>query len=413
MSVWPVRPAESRKIIGVLYRLTDDVARIYPAYWPFVLIAISGLLASSSAFSQSTGSLSADELAKRASSSVVRIDVYGDDGEVSQSGAGLVLSTDGTILANYATIQNAQKATVWLNNGDAYDDVNVVDVDKRKDLAVLKIKAVGLTALRLGRSDAVQPGDSLLVVGDRTSGSNRAAASEELFRGTRQETGYRLFELSNANGHASAGSPVLNPRGDVVAIIEAKVDPGEGVDLAIPADYAAGMLVSPNAPRSLESMNTGGDSNSPDLLSSPPEPAPSRGQPSQALQSDPIGYLQHKIRVWDRDAAAQQLGQPGRGQDAVDIQTEDVIGNTFKYKNPLPQFAEIDLTFDEDSKLLSVAYLYPQGVLSASALTTKMGPHFVKFINPNGKASYVYQGGQHTVSVQTDSHENVVDIMIW
>ena len=42
---------------------------------------------------------------------------------------------------------------VELANGDVYDDVTVVDVDERRDLVLLKIKAFNLTAASLGDSD--------------------------------------------------------------------------------------------------------------------------------------------------------------------------------------------------------------------------------------------------------------------
>lgn len=72
------------------------------------------------------------------------IETYGEDGKVSGSGSGFLVSADGQILTNFHVIAHSKRATVTLTNQDAYDSVGVLDVDKRKDIALLKIKAVNL-----------------------------------------------------------------------------------------------------------------------------------------------------------------------------------------------------------------------------------------------------------------------------
>jgi S1-C subfamily serine protease len=86
--------------------------------------------------------------------SVVLIETYGDDGKVSGSGSGFLVSADGQILTNFHIIAHTKRATVRLANEDAYDYVGFLDVDKRKDIALLKIKAVNLPYLRLGPKPA-------------------------------------------------------------------------------------------------------------------------------------------------------------------------------------------------------------------------------------------------------------------
>ena len=89
----------------------------------------------------------AGDIYKMAGPSVVLVEVYGDDGKVSESGSGFLVSAEGQILTNFHVIAHSKRATVTLANGDAYDSVGVLDVDKRKDIALLKIKAVGLPYL--------------------------------------------------------------------------------------------------------------------------------------------------------------------------------------------------------------------------------------------------------------------------
>jgi len=107
----------------------------------------------------------AGEIYRLSGPSVVLIEMYGDDGKVSGSGSGFLVSSDGRILTNFHVIVHTKRATVKLANGDAYDSVTVLDVDKRKDIALLKIKAVNLPYLRLGHSFSAEVGDKLYTLG--------------------------------------------------------------------------------------------------------------------------------------------------------------------------------------------------------------------------------------------------------
>jgi hypothetical protein len=136
-------------------------------------------------------------------------------------------------------------------------------------------------------------------------------------------------------------------------------------------------------------------------------------EPQTEISSDPIAYLGSKIRVWSRDDAEAALGRSFQHQDAVDIQTSEQIGETLKFKVELAQYGEVDLTFDKDSRKLTVIYLVPKGLLTGRALRDALGKDFVKSINPNGTPSYVYQRPQRTISIQTDMKDDVANVMIW
>ena len=88
-----------------------------------------------------TASLSASDIYKEASPAVVLIQTYNLKGEVSGAGSGFLVSADGMIVTNFHVMQHTKRATVKLANQDAYDTVEVIDVDRRKDIALIKIKA--------------------------------------------------------------------------------------------------------------------------------------------------------------------------------------------------------------------------------------------------------------------------------
>jgi len=103
----------------------------------------------------------AGDIYRKASPAVVLIETYNEKGEVSAAGSGFIISEDGKILTNYHVVAHTKQATVRLANKDAYDSVDVLDIDKRKDIALIKIKAIGLPFLSLGQSSAVDVGDAV------------------------------------------------------------------------------------------------------------------------------------------------------------------------------------------------------------------------------------------------------------
>src|SRR5271167_2323478 len=103
----------------------------------------------------------AADLDKQASPSVVLIEIYDSKGEVSAKGSGFLVSAEGAILTNYHVVAHTKRATVRLANEDAYDTVEVLEIDKRKDIALIKIKGFGLPYLKLGRSQNVEVGETV------------------------------------------------------------------------------------------------------------------------------------------------------------------------------------------------------------------------------------------------------------
>ena len=190
---------------------------------------------------QSPSKPSPGDVYRTASPSVVLIETYGDDGKAVAAGTGFLVSADGAILTNYHVLQHAKRATVRLANGAEYNDVGLIDIDKRKDIALIKIKAVNLPFLKLGHSDSAQIGDTLYTLGNPL-GVFQNTFSEGILSGIRQVDDYRLLQLSAPISHGSSGSPVFNGNGDVVAIVEATISEGQSLNFAIPIDYAAGML---------------------------------------------------------------------------------------------------------------------------------------------------------------------------
>src|SRR5256885_2198963 len=125
---------------------------------PALFAALAELLSCALALSQQSPQMNARDLYKMASPSVVLIETYSEDNKVNGSGSGFLVGANGEILTNFHVIAHTKRVTVRLANDDAYDEVGVLDSDRRKDIALIKIKAVGLPYLKLGRSSPTQVG---------------------------------------------------------------------------------------------------------------------------------------------------------------------------------------------------------------------------------------------------------------
>jgi hypothetical protein len=351
----------------------------------------------------------AGEIYKLAGPSVVLIEVYGDDGKVSGSGSGFLVSADGRILTNFHVIAHTKRATVRLANEDAYDAVNVIDVDKRKDIALVKIKAVDLPFLNLGHSNFVQVGDKLFTLGNPL-GVFQNTLSEGLLSGIRQMDGYKMFQLSAPISHGSSGGPVFDARGEVVGIVEATISEGQNLNFAIPIDYAAGMLSSKEV-QPLSAFYEPEETKQPSEVAAPPKEATSAASPSVSIKQDAFTYLGTKILVWTKEDAEVELGKPIDRRDA--IVNNAVVGDIYKYNSPVPNFAGIELNINRANKKVVAAYFYYAGTVSWKSVEEKLGKNYKKQKMPNGRPMYIYQFQGRTVAVIVDSANNIYNLGVW
>jgi S1-C subfamily serine protease len=183
--------------------------------------------------------LSAMEIFKRALPSVVAMDCMGPNGVRISTASGFIVSDNGRILTSFHVIQNCASMSVRLSNGDAYDSVNVVDSDERKDIALVRIKAVSLPVIALGDSDAIQVGQKIYSIGNPSGLQN--TLQEGLVSGTLPLPGYRLMQVSASLNPGNSGGPILNDRCQVVGITKSKISTAENLGFAVPINYAKGL----------------------------------------------------------------------------------------------------------------------------------------------------------------------------
>jgi trypsin-like peptidase len=179
--------------------------------------------------------LSTADLAKKASLSMLTVTT------ATGLGSGVVVDAAGIFVTNLHVIRGETAVSVKLANGDVYDDVAVVDVDERKDLVVLKIKAFGLVPAVLGNSDRVRPGDRVTLIGSPRG--LELSVSDGLISAVRDSgEGYRLFQTSAPASPGSSGGGMFNQFGELIGIVSSKLSDAENINFGIPANYMRGLL---------------------------------------------------------------------------------------------------------------------------------------------------------------------------
>lgn len=177
-------------------------------------------------------------------------------GTVMQSGAGtgVIISSDGYILTNNHVVGNSKSATVMLDDGTVYENVEVVGSDPLNDIAFMKIKdAKDLPTVTLGDSSTVKVGQQVVAIGNALgqyqntvttgilSGIGRpvTAGSES---GSQQEDLVDLLQTDAAINSGNSGGPLVNMAGQVIGINTAIVADANNIGFSIPINSTKGLI---------------------------------------------------------------------------------------------------------------------------------------------------------------------------
>jgi len=180
------------------------------------------------------------EVFKQAVPGVVAIDCLGINNVKISTASGFIISDNGKIATNYHVIGSCESAAVRLTNGDVYDSTWVLATDRRRDLAIIKIKAASLPVLPLAESNKLEVGQTVYSIGNPSGLQNTLQLG--LVSAFREVNGSRLVQISASLNPGNSGGPVLDDKGQVVAIAVSKIIGAENIGFAIPVDYLKGYL---------------------------------------------------------------------------------------------------------------------------------------------------------------------------
>jgi serine protease Do len=157
-------------------------------------------------------------------------------------GSGFIVGSDGTILTNAHVVRGADEVIVKLTDKRKFT-AKVVGTDARTDVAVLKITANNLPAVKLGDPGALRVGEAVAAIGSPFGFENSVTAGIVSAKGRSlpSESYVPYIQTDVAINPGNSGGPLFNMKGEVVGInsqIYSRSGGYQGVSFAIPIDVA-------------------------------------------------------------------------------------------------------------------------------------------------------------------------------
>ncbi|TRZ69643.1 MAG: DegQ family serine endoprotease [Rhodocyclaceae bacterium] len=157
-------------------------------------------------------------------------------------GSGFIVSSDGVILTNAHVVDGAQEVMVKLTDRRELK-AKVVGVDRRSDIAVLKIDAKDLPTVKIGDPAATKVGEPVLAIGSPFGFENTATSGivSAKSRSLPDGTYVPFIQTDVAVNPGNSGGPLFNGRGEVIGInsqIFSRSGGYQGLSFAIPIDVA-------------------------------------------------------------------------------------------------------------------------------------------------------------------------------
>lgn len=157
-------------------------------------------------------------------------------------GSGFFISSDGYILTNAHVVEGADEVTVRLTDKREFK-AKIIGTDKRTDVALIKIEATGLPAVKFADTAQLKVGEWVVAIGSPFGFDNSVTAGIVSAKGRSlpQENYVPFIQTDVAINPGNSGGPLFNMRGEVVGInsqIYSRSGGYMGVSFAIPIDVA-------------------------------------------------------------------------------------------------------------------------------------------------------------------------------
>ncbi|MBX3658707.1 MAG: DegQ family serine endoprotease [Ramlibacter sp.] len=155
-------------------------------------------------------------------------------------GSGFILTQDGYVMTNAHVVDGADEVVVTLTDKREFK-AKIVGADKRTDVAVVKIEATGLPAVKVGDVGRLKVGEWVMAIGSPFGLENTVTAG--IVSAKQRDTGDYLpfIQTDVAINPGNSGGPLINMRGEVVGInsqIYSRSGGFMGISFAIPMDEA-------------------------------------------------------------------------------------------------------------------------------------------------------------------------------
>jgi serine protease Do len=155
-------------------------------------------------------------------------------------GSGFILSADGYVMTNAHVVEDADEVIVTLTDSREFK-AKIIGSDKRSDVALVKIDATGLPAVKIGDVGRLKVGEWVIAIGSPFGLESTVTAG--IVSAKSRDTGdlVKLIQTDVPINPGNSGGPLINMRGEVVGInsqIYSRSGGYMGISFAIPIDDA-------------------------------------------------------------------------------------------------------------------------------------------------------------------------------
>lgn len=163
-------------------------------------------------------------------------------------GSGFIVSQDGYVLTCSHVVEDHEADYTVIISPDQKYSAKILAKDPLIDMAILKIDDRDFPFLKLGNSDKVELGESVIAVGNPL-GEFEDTLSAGIVSGlSRRITAYSGFDAKSTNlrgliqtdaaiNPGNSGGPLVNMAGEVIGINTAMIMGAENIGFALPINY--------------------------------------------------------------------------------------------------------------------------------------------------------------------------------
>jgi S1-C subfamily serine protease len=167
---------------------------------------------------------------------------FGGDGQAPEQeekgvGSGFIVDPNGLVVTNFHVVRGATDIKVTMANGQHYVG-RVVGTDPGTDIALVKINARNLPALRFVQNDkGVRVGDWVVAIGSPLGLAHTVSVGivSALNRGIAINERVNFIQTDAAINPGNSGGPLISMTGEVVGVNTAIAAQGQNIGFAIPA----------------------------------------------------------------------------------------------------------------------------------------------------------------------------------
>lgn len=162
--------------------------------------------------------------------SVVLIYVYNENNELFSSGSGVVAFENNIILTNAHVVENNYKIEIISENNTKYQVEGVLDYNKKKDIAILKLSSSkGLKKININTNAKI--GSEVTAIGSPLGIKNTISTG---ILSNKIQSNIEVYQHTAPISHGSSGGALFNNKGELIGITYASIEEGQNLNLAIP-----------------------------------------------------------------------------------------------------------------------------------------------------------------------------------